>query len=125
MDNKRPINLNLTTIRFPLAAIASITHRITGVILFLGMALLLYLFQMSLVSEAGFDSAVQLSQKLSIKAANWLILVSLSYHVLAGTKHLLLDLGWGETKASAEFGGIALLVSLVACGLLAGIWIWS
>ena len=36
MDIKRPVNLDITTIKFPLAAIASILHRITGVILFLG-----------------------------------------------------------------------------------------
>ncbi|MDA8602687.1 succinate dehydrogenase, cytochrome b556 subunit, partial [Gammaproteobacteria bacterium] len=36
MKDTRPVNIDLTTIRFPLTAILSITHRITGVIIFVG-----------------------------------------------------------------------------------------
>ena len=42
MKTDRPINLSLTKFSFPLAAIASITHRITGILLFVGIAFLLY-----------------------------------------------------------------------------------
>ena len=123
MNKNRPINLNLTSIRFPLAAIASISHRITGVILFLGVAFLLYLLQTSLGSEAGFNLTVQLSQTYVGKLLIWLILVSIGYHLLAGVKHLMLDLGWGETKASAELGAKALLVSLFVIAVLSGVWV--
>ena len=50
MKTDRPINLALTKFKFPLAAIASITHRITGVLLFVGIAFLLYLLDQSLTS---------------------------------------------------------------------------
>jgi succinate dehydrogenase / fumarate reductase cytochrome b subunit len=106
-----------------LAAITSISHRITGVILFLGVAFLLYLLQTSLASEAGFNSIVELSQIFIVKVMIWLILVSISYHLLAGVKHLMLDLGWGETKASAELGAKALLVSLFVIAVLSGVWV--
>ena len=123
MNKNRPINLNLTSIRFPLAAIASISHRITGVILFFGVAFLLYLLQTSLGSEAGFNFTVQLSQAFVGKLLIWLILVSIGYHLLAGVKHLMLDLGWGETKASSERGAKALLASSLVIAILASFWI--
>ena len=124
MNKNRPINLDLRTIRFPLAAIASITHRITGVIIFAGMTLLLYLLQTSLSSEIGFASATEFMNKTSVKIAIWVTLISISYHLIAGIKHLLLDLGLGETKTSAENGAKFLLLSLVILSVLAGVWIW-
>ena len=124
MDKNRPINLDIRTIKFPLAAIASITHRITGVVLFGGMTLLLYLLQISLSSENGFLLAIELTGKISVKLAIWVTLISISYHLIAGVKHLLLDLGIGETKTSAENGARILLFSLIIISVLTGIWIW-
>tara|TARA_B100000614_G_scaffold258289_1_gene280127 strand:+ start:366 stop:740 length:375 start_codon:yes stop_codon:yes gene_type:complete len=124
VDVKRPINLDITTIKFPLAAIASILHRITGVILFVGTSVLLYLLQLSLTSEAGFNSALELSNRISVKLVIWALIVCIAYHLIAGLKHLLLDLGFGETKVAAEYGAKILLSSLVFASVLAGVWIW-
>ena len=124
MNTKRPVNLDITTIKFPLAAIASILHRITGVILFLGTSVLLYLLQLSLKSEVGFASALELSRRISVKLVIWMLIVCISYHLIAGLKHLLLDFGLGETKVAAEYGAKILLSSLILASLLAGFWIW-
>ena len=124
MNKNRPINLDLRTIKFPLAAIASITHRITGVVLFAGMTLLLYLLQISLSSENGFRSAIELTDKIPVKLAIWVTLICVGYHLIAGIKHLLLDLGFGETKTSAESAARILLLSLLIISVLAGIWVW-
>ena len=124
MNTKRPVNLDITTIKFPLAAIASILHRITGVILFLGTSVLLYLLQLSLKSEVGFASALELSSRISVKLVIWMLIVCIAYHLIAGLKHLLLDFGLGETKVAAEYGAKILLSSLILASLLAGFWIW-
>ncbi|MBV8802224.1 MAG: succinate dehydrogenase, cytochrome b556 subunit, partial [Gammaproteobacteria bacterium] len=42
MNIQRPKNLNLFTIRFPVPAIASILHRISGFILFLLIPFMLW-----------------------------------------------------------------------------------
>jgi len=124
VNTKRPVNLDITTIKFPLAAIASILHRITGVILFLGTSVLLYLLQLSLKSEVGFASALELSRRISVKLVIWMLIVCIAYHLIAGLKHLLLDFGLGETKVAAEYGAKILLSSLILASLLAGFWIW-
>ena len=41
MSSERPVNLDLTTFRFPVTAIASILHRVCGVILFFGSFILM------------------------------------------------------------------------------------
>ncbi|HLF66576.1 MAG TPA: succinate dehydrogenase, cytochrome b556 subunit, partial [Gammaproteobacteria bacterium] len=41
LNTNRPINLNLFTIRFPLPAIVSILHRVSGVFLFLLLPILM------------------------------------------------------------------------------------
>ena len=55
--HERPINLDLTQFSFPLPALASITHRITGVILFGGLLFALYALDLSLSGPEGFAEA--------------------------------------------------------------------
>ena len=60
MSRERPVNLDLTTFSFPITAIASILHRVSGVILFFGSFILLALLGLSLENEAGFADALTL-----------------------------------------------------------------
>ena len=124
MKDNRPVNLDISTIKFPLAAITSIIHRITGVILFIGFGFLLYLLQLSLESETGFVLVQELLSGLIVKLLTWAVIACLIYHFIAGCKHLLLDLGIGETNEGAQIGSW-LVVAFSAVGILiAGVWIW-
>ena len=124
MKDNRPVNLDLSTIKFPLAAITSITHRITGVILLIGFGFLLYLLQLSLESESGFVLVQELLSGLIVKLLTWAVIACLIYHFIAGCKHLLMDLGIGETNEGAQIGS-RLVVAFSAVGILiAGVWIW-
>ena len=87
--NKRPVNLDLTTIRLPLTAILSIMHRISGIIIFFGMPILLWMFGKSLASEAEFMELQSLLDNMFYKFIFLGILAALSYHIIAGIKHLL------------------------------------
>ena len=124
MKDTRPINLDITTIKFPLAAITSILHRISGIGLFLGVGILLYFLQLSLSSEAGFTRVLQLLDRTLIKVLIWMILIAVFYHLIAGLKHLLLDIGIGESKGGANTGAAITLVLFVITATVGGIWIW-
>lgn len=124
MKDTRPVNLDITTFKFPLPAITSILHRISGVALFIGTGILLYLLQLSLSSEQGFADAVAIMDGALVKVVLWAIATGLFYHLIAGIKHLLMDLGWGETKAGAQLGAKITLGLAVVAAALAGIWIW-
>ncbi len=124
MKDNRPVNLDITTIKFPLAAIASILHRISGIGLFIGVGILLYFLQMSLASEAEFKRLLGLFDNSLVKILLWLILAAVFYHLIAGIKHLLLDLGIGESKQGAKSGATITLVLFVIAASGGGIWIW-
>ena len=124
MKDNRPINLDLTTLKYPLAAIVSILHRISGVFIFLGVALLLDLLDLSLQSEDGFADVVGLLDHVILKFFAWAVLAGLLFHLIAGLKHLLLDLGVGESINGALLGArLTLLLSAIAM-IIAGVWIW-
>ena len=124
MKDTRPVNLDITTFKFPLPAITSILHRISGVGLFIGTGILLYLLQLSLSSEQGFSEAVAIMDGTLMKILLWAITTGLFYHLIAGIKHLIMDLGWGETKAGAQMGAQITLGLAVLAAILAGVWIW-
>ncbi len=124
MKDKRPVNLDISTIRLPIAAFASITHRISGVIVFLGIAGLLCLLDVSLTSEEDFNSVRTAALSPLVRLLLWGVLSALAYHLVAGVKHLLLDLGIGESKEGGPRGAqITLIVSILLIAAL-GVWIW-
>jgi succinate dehydrogenase / fumarate reductase cytochrome b subunit len=107
--NKSPVNLDLRTIRMPLAAILSILHRISGVIIFLGLPILLWLFSMSLSSAEDFAEMMSLLDNMLYRLMFFGILMALGYHIIAGIKHLFMDKGYFETKESSKIASIAVI----------------
>lgn len=124
MKDNRPVNLDIRTIQLPLAAITSILHRISGIIIFVGLGILLWIFDLSLASEASFNTLKDYSQGGFFKFIVWGTLSALAYHLVAGVKHLVMELGVGETKAGAPIGAtITIIVSVILIVSL-GVWIW-
>ena len=124
MRPERPISLSLARFRWPATAVASITHRISGVLLFLGFAYLLYLLDLALSSEAGFERAAGLLAMTFPKLALWGVLALLAYHLLAGIKHLLLDLHIGDTLAAAKRASWLVFAVTAGAVALLGAWLW-
>jgi succinate dehydrogenase, cytochrome b556 subunit len=124
LSTDRPVNLDLGTFRFPITAIASIMHRISGVILFFGSFILLALLGMSLESEAGFSDTLALLDYWLMGFVVWGVLAALAYHFVAGVKHLLMDMGYGETLESGQvFAKVSLAIAAVLI-VFAGVWVW-
>jgi|TARA_B110000495_G_C22990384_1_gene583094 succinate dehydrogenase / fumarate reductase, cytochrome b subunit len=124
VNNKRPVNLDLFTIKQPLPAIASILHRISGIIVFVGIALLMYVLDKTLASEEGFIAVQSFLDGIFVKLILWGVLSALVYHLVAGFKHLLMDMGVGETLEGARIGAkLVLGVSAILIVLL-GVSIW-
>ncbi|MEP5231938.1 succinate dehydrogenase, cytochrome b556 subunit [Alcanivorax sp.] len=125
MNDKRPVNLDLSTIKFPVTAIASITHRVTGVAIFLALPILLWMLDRSLASPESFADLKELmTTSLLVKLVVWGILSVLLYHLVAGIRHLIMDTGVGESLEGGRRGAkLAFIISAVLI-LLVGVWIW-
>ena len=78
----------------------------------------------SLESEQSFAELAAAMDSVLAKLITWGILSALGYHFVAGVKHLLMDMGIGETKEGGRTGAIVTLISGVVVVVLAGVWVW-
>jgi len=107
-----------------LPAIVSILTRASGVFIFLGMAVMLWLLDMSLTSETEFELVLVMLSSPVAKLVIWAILAGVIYHALAGLKHLVADFGYGETLEGGILGARLVVVLSFVLIALAGVWIW-
>jgi len=101
-QRKRPKNLNLFTIRLPVNAIISILHRMSGMVLFLLLPVLLWALSQSVQSQASYMALASMLQHWLAK----LFLVALScaffHHFFAGLRHLAMDVHWMTSLQKAR-----------------------
>ena len=125
-QNSRPINVgigDLLSFKWPITAISSITHRVAGVVLFIGVAFMLYALDLSLSSEQEFIALKEMMVSPLGKMITWGLLSALGYHFVAGIKHLLMDIGVGETLEGAQFAAKTTLFFSAILIALAAVWV--
>ena len=124
MARPRPKYLNLVQIRLPVPGLVSILHRISGAALFLFIPFLLTLLEMSLQSAQAYARFKGVFSHWSVK----LILIGLVWaylhHLLAGVRHLALDLDYGTDLAPARATSWAVIVGAVVLTAAFGVVIW-
>lgn len=124
LTRKRPEfrNINafkdLTTYRLPAAAWVSILHRASGMLMFLLLPLIVWLFDTSVSSEISYERFVGAFAggigfvpawllKLVVLGLIWAYL----HHFIAGLRHLWMDIS--HAAVSKEFGKSSAVVTLV------------
>ena len=120
---KRPVFLDITRIHMPIAALVSILHRGSGVLLFLATPLVIYFFELSLRSPEDFSTVISLLDSVPGKLIVLVVLWALLHHLFAGIRYLLLDVHIGLTRAGARVSawmvfGMEALALIVVAGLL-------
>jgi succinate dehydrogenase / fumarate reductase cytochrome b subunit len=124
---QRPVfrNIHVTQIvryRLPPAGMVSIGHRISGVLMFLLLPFVVWLFDVSLTSEVSYERfASAYAAGLWIFPAWFVKLVTLGliwaylHHSIAGVRHLWMD---ATHSVSKQQGQVSALVTLGASLLL-------
>jgi succinate dehydrogenase / fumarate reductase cytochrome b subunit len=124
----RPKYLSLTAllfeIRLPLAGWVSILHRISGLLLFVAVAWLLFMLDRSLASEDGFDAIRRYVGSLPVKLALLALIWAYCHHFCAGIRFLFLDLDKGVDLARARLTSIAVLLVSLALTAWLGWKLW-
>lgn len=130
LTTKRPEfrNINafkdLTTYRLPPAGWVSILHRVSGLLMFLLLPLIVWLFDTSVSSEISHERFTAAFVRGLGFVPGWLLkLVVLAliwaylHHLIAGLRHLLMDATHSVTK---QFGKSSAIVTLaLSLGLTA------
>ena len=124
MSKPRPKHLDLTKIRFPVMAIVSGMHRISGAVLFLFIPLLLWLWQESLASPQSFAAFTAVVAQPLMKIVLLGLLWGYLHHLCAGIRHLALDLDFGTELAAARASSKAVLAVSIGLTLAAAVALW-
>lgn len=105
-------------------AIASILHRISGIVLFLLFPFMLYLLSLSLNNPQSFAHVKILLEGPWYKLMLWAFTAALLYHFLAGVRHIIMDFGFGESVCAGRRSAVIVIALTVILTILLGIWIW-
>lgn len=124
MKKQRPVNLDLTTIKMHPAANASILHRVSGVIMVFAIGILLFTLSTSLSSAQGFAQIQGYLDSFFFSFIIFGCLSALTFHILAGVRHLLMDLGHFEELASGNATAKLIMVIWLAVSAVIGVWLW-
>lgn len=109
---------DLTTYRLPPAGWVSILHRVSGVIMFLLLPFILWLFDTSLSSEisfgkfkAAFNAGLFFIPGWFIKLVALALIWAYLHHFVAGLRHLMMDMN--HDAVTKEFGKSSAVFTLV------------
>jgi len=114
---------DLPTYRLPPAGWVSILHRISGLLMFLLLPFILWLFDKSLSSEisfetfkAAFNVGIGFVPGVLIKLVTLAIIWASLHHLIAGLRHLWMDVS--HAAVTKEFGkSSAITVLVISIGL--------
>lgn len=124
MKKQRPVNLDIKTIKFPPSAISSILHRVTGVAMFFALLFVIWAWAVSLSSQAGFDQVVELMNGFIGKFIAIGTVSALTYHLLGGVRHVIMDMGYWEELESGNASAKAVIGLWVVLTIVGGIALW-
>ncbi len=113
-ENKRPLSPHLQVYRLPLTGIISITHRMTGV--FLSLGVMLTVFMLVSVSQGGLAYAGMqaLLNNIWIKVVLWGFIYALFFHLCHGVRHLIWDAGFSFDRETMDrYAVLELLASML------------
>ena len=126
MTTKRPMNLDLTTVRFPITAIASILHRVCAVITWVGLGYLLILLSIALSSKEQFEMVSDsLQNNFLLQFITWGFLTAFGYYCMGTIKHIIQDFGFFEDFAGGQLISWTAIVLGILISLLAGVYLWA
>lgn len=117
-ERDRPLSPHLQIYKLPLNALLSITHRLTGLLLALGAVGVVVM----LIAAA---SGSQIYQTFHAATLHWLgqvVLVgftlALYYHLCAGIRHLVWDVGYGYDLHVARIGSWLVILAAIVLTVL-------
>ena len=123
--NKRPIkNLYLPGIRLPVAGVVSILHRLSGILLVLFLPLCMWFLQRSLAEASEYAQLQAMFNALPARVLLLSFLLITIHHLLAGLRHLLIDIDIGITRRGGRLGAWWVVAGGLGAMSLFGAWLF-
>ena len=117
----KPVYINLFKIQLPISALLSISHRVSGMLIFfMVLPFSAYLYNILLASQDSFVLFIE-SYNSSIFLRTFVLfnVLIFEYHVIAGIRHMLMDFHIvSETLSASSNSALTALVTFAAIALL-------
>ncbi|MFZ2540683.1 MAG: succinate dehydrogenase, cytochrome b556 subunit [Gallionella sp.] len=124
MNKQRPKHLALHLIKLPLPGIVSILHRISGLLLFFALPLLLLMLHYSLRSIETYTQLITILSHPLFKLLLLGLLWSFLHHFCAGLRYLAIDLHYVHNLTQARNSSKVVLVVSLALTVFFGVRLW-
>ena len=125
MTQNRPVNINILKIKLPLSAFLSITHRISGILIFfLVLPLSVLAFSELTQNEDSFDNFMNMYHtNLGIKLGCIGLMFIFQYHIFTGIRHMLMDFHILNESLSSSFKSAVVTLILFVVNTLLTFWV--
>ena len=114
----RPLSPHLQVYRLPLTGIISITHRMTGVMLSMGLVLFVYVLFAIAAGQDTYDAMQAFMSFWLFKLVYWGFIYALFFHLCHGIRHLIWDAGASFDNATLDKFAVYELIASLALTLL-------
>lgn len=115
----------LASYRLPPAGLLSILHRVSGVLLFLMLPVLLWMFDLSLKTESTYARLHMVFGGVLVKLVLLGLVWAILHHLFAGIRYLALDLHVGIAKEPSTRSALAVFAASLALALVAALWLFG
>jgi len=102
MSSHRPLSPHLQVYRLPLTGLVSITHRMTGVMLSMGLLLFVYVLFAIVAGESSYNAMHGFMSFWLFKLVYWGFIYALLFHLCHGIRHLIWDTGKTFERATLD-----------------------
>ena len=113
MENKPPLSPHIKIYRLHISSLVSITHRITGIINFVGITFICIWSCLLLLGENNYEIIDLFFKsflgKFIILGITW----SFSFQILSEIRHLIMDLGYGFEPKIINITGLIVIFGSV------------
>jgi len=122
----KPVYINLFKIQLPLSAFLSITHRVSGMLIFfMVLPVSAYILNILFESQTSFLLFINTyNSSIFLRTFVLFNILIFEYHVLAGLRHMLMDFNLiSETLSASNTSAIVTLIVFILNALLT-IWVF-
>ena len=102
VPSNRPTSPHLHSYKLPLTGIISITHRMTGVLLSIGLVCFVVIMSAIAGGQQSYDNIQSLAAFWPIKLIYWGFSYALVFHLCHGLRHLIWDAGKGFDRETMD-----------------------
>jgi succinate dehydrogenase / fumarate reductase cytochrome b subunit len=122
INTNRPTSPHLQVYRLPLTGIMSITHRMTGVMLSVGLALFVYIVSSLAGGGMAYDTMQTVMSHWLMKIVGWAFIYALFFHLCHGIRHLIWDAGNSFERDTLDRYALIELAASLLLTLMTFVW---